>query len=179
MLLDRVLSAKSGNQSDLLSLINKFQPIIKKYGVKLDGEDGKSELTVFLIELIQNFQSEKLINCYDGTLINYFYTCIYREFLRLFTKRQQECDLLVSDSTELDYYIHNQESITNGDPVGWYISAGSLTHNEELIIRLIFERGYSSAEIARQFGVTRQNINQIKRRALTKIKQGLLENQKD
>lgn len=51
--------------------------------------------------------------------------------------------------------------------------------NQSDLLRLIFERGYSSAEIARQFGVTRQNINQIKRRALTKIKQGLLENQKD
>ena len=80
---------------------------------------------------------------------------------------------MLSDDSEMDYFIYHQEMPLSGDPIKWYISAGSLTYNEELIIRLIFEKNYTSAEIARQLSVTRQNVNQIKRRALAKIKHGL------
>ena len=174
MLVDIIVSAQNGNQADMLSVISKFLPIIRKYGVKLGGEDGKSELTVFLIELIQNFRVETLSNSCDGAITKYFCTCIYREFLRLNTKRQQETYLLLSDGAEMDYFTYHQETLPDGDPIEWYISAGSLTHIEEVVIRSIFEKQYTSAEIARQMDVTRQNINQIKKRALSKIKQGLL-----
>lgn len=173
MLVNLIVSAQDGDQTAMLTLIAKFLPIIKKYEVKLDGEDGKSELTVFLIELIQNFRIKGLANCCDGTIVKYFSTCLFREFLRLNTKKQQEHDLLLSDDSEMDYFIYHQEMPLSGDPIKWYISAGSLTYNEELIIRLIFEKNYTSAEIARQLSVTRQNVNQIKRRALAKIKHGL------
>ena len=85
MLVDIIVSAQNGNQADMLSVISKFLPIIRKYGVKLGGEDGKSELTVFLIELIQNFRVETLSNSCDGAITKYFCNCIYREFLRLNT----------------------------------------------------------------------------------------------
>lgn len=90
MLVNLIVSAQDGDQTAMLTLIAKFLPIIKKYGVKLDGEDGKSELTVFLIELIQNFRIKGLANCCDGTIVKYFSTCLFREFLRLNTKKQQE-----------------------------------------------------------------------------------------
>ena len=34
MLADKILSAKSGNKDDMLCLIEKFSPVIKKYGKK-------------------------------------------------------------------------------------------------------------------------------------------------
>ena len=46
MLADKILSAKSGNKDDMLCLIEKFSPVIKKYGRKLDIEEGISEVTL-------------------------------------------------------------------------------------------------------------------------------------
>lgn len=40
MLMDQIIQAKQGSQADMLSLLQQFQPILKKYGRKLWGEDG-------------------------------------------------------------------------------------------------------------------------------------------
>ena len=46
-----------------------------------------------------------------------------------------------------------------------------LNDNELHILHLVFNEGYSTAEIARKLGKTRQAVNQQKKRALHKIKQ--------
>lgn len=40
MLLELIRSAQAGNQNDMLLLIQKFAPILKKYGGQLKREDG-------------------------------------------------------------------------------------------------------------------------------------------
>lgn len=40
MLMDQIIQAKQGSQADMLSLLQQFQPILKKYGRKLWGEGG-------------------------------------------------------------------------------------------------------------------------------------------
>lgn len=44
-----------------------------------------------------------------------------------------------------------------------------LTGKEEVIIRLIYETGYSAAEISRALNVSRQSVNQCKKRAEKKL----------
>ena len=34
MLMDQIIQAKQGSQADMLSLLQQFQPILKKYGRK-------------------------------------------------------------------------------------------------------------------------------------------------
>ena len=48
---------------------------------------------------------------------------------------------------------------------------GLLTRKEEVIIRLIYETGYSAAEISRALNVSRQSVNQCKKRAEKKLLQ--------
>lgn len=45
MLMDQIIQAKQGSQADMLSLLQQFQPILKKYGRKLWGEDGLEDMT--------------------------------------------------------------------------------------------------------------------------------------
>ena len=49
MLSELIASAKAGDKNSMLHLIEKFSPIIKKYGYKLDPDDGISEITLFLL----------------------------------------------------------------------------------------------------------------------------------
>ena len=55
-------------------------------------------------------------------------------------------------------------------------SCSSLTKKEKSILKLIYIYGYSSTEIARQFSSSKQNINQIKKRALKKLQNSKLLN---
>lgn len=45
-----------------------------------------------------------------------------------------------------------------------------LTQKERIILTLIYFYGYTSTEIAQKRGTSKQNINQIKKRALSKLK---------
>ena len=60
MLSDQIRSAQAGNCSDMLALIERFTPIIRKYGRKLDPEDGLSEMTLGFIELVHQLQIDRL-----------------------------------------------------------------------------------------------------------------------
>ena len=50
----------------------------------------------------------------------------------------------------------------------------TLTVKEKEILTLVYLCGYSSVEIANKFSSSKQNINQIKRRALQKMKSAML-----
>ena len=52
MLLKLIKSAQAGNQNDMLLLIQKFAPILKKYGGQLKREDGINDMVLYFIELI-------------------------------------------------------------------------------------------------------------------------------
>ena len=50
-----------------------------------------------------------------------------------------------------------------------------LNENEYQVLYLIYSKGYTTAEIARTSHKSRQAVNQLKKRALIKIKNTLLE----
>ena len=47
MLLKLIKSAQAGNQNDMLLLIQKFAPILKKYGGQLKREDGINDMILY------------------------------------------------------------------------------------------------------------------------------------
>lgn len=55
-------------------------------------------------------------------------------------------------------------------PLSLYMPRGILTDTEQAILIAIYEDGKSIAEIAKQQNVSRQNINQIKKKAIRKLK---------
>ena len=48
-----------------------------------------------------------------------------------------------------------------------------LTKKEKEVLTLIYYAGYSATEIAAAWGTSKQNVNQIKRRGLGKLKKSL------
>ena len=50
-----------------------------------------------------------------------------------------------------------------------FLQTDGLTEKERLVLALIYQYGFSSAEVARKVHTTRQNVNQIKKRAEKKV----------
>lgn len=44
MLFDQIMSAQAGDKNTMMALVEQFFPIIRKYGRKLDPEDGTNEM---------------------------------------------------------------------------------------------------------------------------------------
>ena len=174
MLLELIRSAQAGNQNDMLLLIQKFAPILKKYGGQLKREDGINDMVLYFIELIYQVDTEKMASTCDGALVNYIAKCIYRFFLKLSEKAHADsCVLLFEDLPEPQKASLAATSFNDDTPFEWVIPINYLTENERMIIDLIYKQGYSSAEIANQLGINRQSVNQTKKRAEAKIRRKL------
>lgn len=67
-----------------------FENIINKYSRKLNGEDTKQDLYVFLIKLINNIDELTIINYEDKQVLSYFSKSLKNEYIRLSKKNDRE-----------------------------------------------------------------------------------------
>lgn len=53
MFYNLLVKAQLGNQEAMLELINRFQPLLKKYARKMEYDDAYEDCVLFFIELIK------------------------------------------------------------------------------------------------------------------------------
>lgn len=168
MLKSKISDLQAGNYLVAGEMIEKFDPIIRKYGRKLGGEDGYQDMALFFITTLNTFPVDKLSNTSDGAIVNYLKATIYHGYIDLSKKaceikdREYSTDVFPEASEELNYDYFED-----------IISIRSLSEKERNVLRLMFKQDCSAAEVARMIGTTRQNVNQIKHKALKKLKEAL------
>ena len=180
MLIDLIRSAQKDNEHAMLQLINRFDKLFQKYGRKLRYEDAKNDLIVDFIELIKTFDFEKINNTSDGAIVNFLVKSTYRFYLKhleiFMNKSNMEvplCDLDSSQVQILERRLAMQDSLS----VSELFPKNVLTLKEQKILIAIYQEGRSVSDVAAFLHVSRQNINQIKKRAESKIRKKLRYNQ--
>ena len=164
--------AQKGEKEAMLKIIKKFNPLITKYAHKLGNEDGKSQLVLFVLELINNINLNNFYS--EGHIVIYVTKSIKNEYIRLskLNNRNYQQELLVDDlfdNQETEIVI-NDPMITVDNRILINMLLEDLSIKEKSIIYLFFIKDYSISEIAAKEKVSRQAINQIKNKALQKIK---------
>lgn len=167
MLSNQVYSSLQNSQV-MLNLIKKFDPLLRKYGRMLQIEDGYEEMQLEFIELIHKINAKPRLDLSEGAMVNYIVSSIKNSFYKLLRESKKQLQPVISfdeltDKSKCQLISKNEMPLV-------IILSRTLNRKEILILRLCFEYGYSSAEIARHLHVTRQNINQIKKRALRKLR---------
>ena len=81
--------------------------------------------------------------------------------------------LYIEELTEAHKAKLDADYATEDLPFDWTLPLQQLTDKEQFVIIQIYEYGLSSAELAKHLGVSRQKINQIKKRAESKIRTAL------
>lgn len=180
MLIDLIRSAQKDDEHAMLQLINRFDKLFQKYGRKLRYEDAKNDLIVDFIELIKTFDFEKINNTSDGAIVNFLVKSTYRFYLKhleiFMNKSNMEvplCDLDSSQVQILERRLAMQDSLS----VSELFPKNVLTIKEQKILIAIYQEGRSVSDVAAFLHVSRQNINQIKKRAESKIRKKLRYNQ--
>lgn len=180
MLIDLIRSAQKDDEHAMLQLINRFDKLFQKYGRKLRYEDAKNDLIVDFIELIKTFDFEKINNTSDGAIVNFLVKSTYRFYLKhleiFMNKSNMEvplCDLDSSQVQILERCLAMQDSLS----VSELFPKNVLTLKEQKILIAIYQEGRSVSDVAAFLHVSRQNINQIKKRAESKIRKKLRYNQ--
>lgn len=178
VLIDKICEAQQGNQDAMLYLIQKYTPLLMRYSKKIYQEDAFSELTLAFIELIYHIKIEKLACGSDGVITNYIFTSIKNTYIAHIKEIMKEKGLITTlDSfTEKDeFQMSNTHMVESSKSyfMDFLSDFPDLTRKEKKVLLLIYYYGYSAAEVADQMKTSRQNINQIKKRAQGKIKSGL------
>ncbi|CUP20796.1 sigma factor-like helix-turn-helix DNA-binding protein [Clostridium disporicum] len=149
----------------MLDILAIFDNIINKYSRKLNGEDTKQDLYVFLIKLINNIDELSIVNYEDKQVLSYFSKSLKNEYIRLSKKNDRRknnedynCEDRVWGYNFIESNIEVVDSIKN------------LNNYEKKIIKMVVLNGYSVSEVAKKTGKSRQAISQVKNRAISKLK---------
>ena len=157
----------------MLFLIQRFEPQLKHYS-RLYSEDAQSELTLRFIEIIHAMNLDALRSQGDGTIVAYLAQSVRNAYISLLSSKDKTAEPPVSweELTEaqrfgLEAPIREREALDFSELLD---ICPELTKKERRVLTLIYFHGYTSAEVARIVHSTKQNINQIKMRALKKLR---------
>lgn len=178
MTADLITQSHSGNADATIALINKFNPLIKKYAYQLHEDDAYDDLLVDFIQLIHNIDLDKIHNRCDGCLVSYISRAMRCAFIKESKQRKSLQDIVLDSELEDDQIYHIESLLSQRDSYFQYELPGIesvLTKREASVIRMIYINGYSACEAAQRLGTSRQAVNQMKNRALKKLKMQLMD----
>lgn len=174
MLIDLIHSAQKESQEEMVFLIQKFYKLLRKYGRKLGYEDAENDLITDFIELIKTYKFEKLNNTSDGAIVNFLVRSTYRFYLKRLQSNIEKIPgkISIEDLTPAQKNIlYAQTAVEDETSISLLLFQCSFTQKEIDILTAIYEKGYSVSELAEILHVSRQNINQIKKRTEKKFKE--------
>lgn len=179
MLIGKISNAQQGNQSDMLFLIEKFTPLLRRYARKLHTEDALSELILAFIELVQYFKIDAMKCTSDGAIVNYIAVSIRNEYNMRLRKEVTATEEFVSWDDYIEANLHQAgvinplDEIDQGSFVEFLSQFSTLSEKEKFVLTAVYQNGYSSTALSEVLQTSKQNINQIKLRAQKKIKERL------
>lgn len=181
MLRDLVEKAQKGDDVATMELIDKFSLLFKKYARKMNYEDAYEDIMLYFIELVKSLNLNKLSCQKDEVIVSYISVSIRNFYNKKIQKViEGKREILFSDlSEEQAYYVEIQTAKEDVENI--FIKFGMenlLNENERWVIYLIYCEGYTTADIARLTNKSRQAVNQLKNRALNRLRKTLDENYK-
>ena len=174
MLVDYVVSAQNNNEESMMHLIHQFRPLLIHWAYKLHYEDALNDLLLAFIEGVRKMNVSTLRNKDDKTIIKYFAEIVKNASYQYLKSSTQPSVMPLGDLSD----IPDQKCQLDADDFELLqlCPENVLTDYERQIIIDIFAKGCTASELAKQFHVTRQNISQIKKNAVRKLKR-FLENE--
>lgn len=170
--------AKKGNKDQLMLLIDKFTPLIKKY-VRLlnyNNEDAYADMVMNFIETIKN--SPFSINSENCKILSYISKSVYHSYIALSKK-----DRLWNISKPISFYQNDDgdviDLIDNVEDKNIVVNEAFefvdmfhhlLTNYELDILVSVYIYDYSIKELSVKYHVSSPAITKTKKRAENKLK---------
>lgn len=159
-----IIKARNREPGFIEEVIKQFDIQINKYARLLEGEDTKQDMIIYLINVIDkipisgnNFNNEKAIFSYISKSLRNQYIYLSKK-KDVYSKFEMKIDIELVDKE-----INNEIILLD--------IFEKLTSKEEYIMKLIYIYGFSVSELAKSMKITRQAVNQCKKRALKKIEE--------
>lgn len=173
LLVSLIDETKFDDGQAILELIDFFKPIIIKYSKKLRYDDAKHDMQTDFICVIDRLKNN-LDNESDKYVLSYVKKSMYHSYIKYSKKNNKYSNEvpLTSFGNDTQYIIDNNLN-TRDDYSSVLLDEikAHLTKKEFLVIKYIFFKDYTINDVALAFGVSRQSVNQTKKRALDKLRE--------
>lgn len=164
------------NEKAYLELLNRYQKLLHKYANLLNYEDAYEDLRLFFLELVYHMRGAPVLKKGEGAIVKYIVMSVKNKYIALSKRQGQRSESSFSELSDEQLAIiesmsseRDEQDITEFFPV-----SGGLSEREEVVIRELIVEGYSVCDVAAKHNVSRQAVNQMKLRALKKIKDELI-----
>jgi DNA-directed RNA polymerase specialized sigma subunit, sigma24 homolog len=166
-----IQKCQNKDQNEMILMIMKFRPLIKKYSYLLNYCDAEQDITLAFIEILEQIPIQRINKERANIIIlSYIEKSIKNKYIYL--SKNKNIGYVQEELTE--------ESCACNDPdadVSIIKLEGleQLTVLQKKVITLKYYYGYSDIEISQILKTTRQSVNRTKLRALEKLRQYMLE----
>lgn len=165
------------DKNQFYKLINKFEPLIKKYSKLLfkdDEEDTRAEFLLALWEAVKEMEYYRS----DAKIVKYLSDALKWRFYELYRKSRKQHDkendeMLEEDNKRLIYIEEEYHNVAFQKDIMDFINTYSGTKKK--IFVLIMKENMSDAEIASTLNLSRQYIHRLRRRLYEELKHRMLD----
>lgn len=163
-----VKKSQHGDKEAMLSMINTFKPLIKKYSYYLNYDGANSDLIIAFIEIIRKMPINEDVNLkYDKFIVGYISSAIKNRYIYLSKKNYQIClneTELKLGLVSIGVNIKFEDKIFIGEVLD------KLSEIQRRVLVLKFVKNYSDVDISKILNISRQSVNRAKNRALKNIR---------
>jgi RNA polymerase sigma factor (sigma-70 family) len=166
-------ASQCGNTNSLLEIIEKFEPLIKKYSRKLNYDGADTDLIINLIETIRSIpihertslKKEECLVSYIANSLKYKYIRLSKKYSSLYGRDLELKEELLGEEISFDIETHIMlDTFLDKLPLA-----------QKTILNEIYIKGYTVSEVAEKSHISRQAVNKTKNRALENLKKHLQE----
>ena len=166
-LVDLVRNYKNGDKDALIKIINIFKPSINKYKRNSYCEDMDSELTLFMITLLDRMPIREEYLKDDKYIFSYISKALKNKYIRVNEKHY----IKKIDDVPPDDFLNYSEYGSLESNVVFYDIIKDLSDNEKNILNKRYICNLTESDIARELKKSRQYINKVHKRALSKLRE--------
>ena len=170
VLYDTLCKCRQGDKSATLALVRRFDPLLHKYGRKLETEDGYNDMLLEFLCLLRSLDPGIFVRTDDGTMVSYIAKSVYHSYTKLLREKIRTTPPTVCIDLVPESAFSDGLNIITEPSLPFELPQSLLTPKERQVVYLTDIRGYTLSEVARMQNTTRQNTSQTRKRALAKIK---------
>lgn len=162
-----ITAYRNGDSDKIVEVIEIFNPLLNKLHNKGSSDDMKSDLILFMFDLLFKIPIEKEVFCSDKYIISYIKRSLINEFIRL---NKISCKNKNMEFSFDESYIKPKYTNTIYDEIIFKDMIKILNKREKEIFYKKYVLNYLDSEIAKSNNISRQAVYKTHKNAIKKLK---------
>jgi RNA polymerase sigma factor (sigma-70 family) len=163
---DLVVIYKNGEKEALMEIVNIFKPVINKFKRNSYCEDMDSELILFMITLLEKMPMREEFLKDEKVVFSYIFKSLKNKYIRVNKKHYIQYNRELPNEEIFNY----KEYYSLESNVEFHDMIKDLSDCEKNILNKRYIYNLTESDIARELKTSRQYINKVHKKALTKLR---------